>query len=153
MCAAGKRLFIAICLQFVYGEIFSQSPHDSAVFAYDFLHLHLEPDTPLKFHFVYSYEYKEDPNAGKRTEDYQYIHNGDPFKGAEDIFSSSIDGAGWLKNFDFGKFASVIFEVRGDNYNDKSGFFDWTGKLLFINLFHKKQTGDIKHKRRLREEL
>jgi|GEM_PF-5150883 hypothetical protein len=141
------RLFAVAILISISGAVFSQTPPDSAVFAYGFLQVPFQPDTLLKFHYVDSYQYKEDPTAGKRTEDYRYIHNGDPFKGAEDIFTSSIDGAGWLKNFDYGKFASVIFEVNGDNYNNGSGALLWTGKLMFVKLFRKRQLGMVKHKK------
>ncbi len=147
MSEAGKGLFIVICLQFTCGEVLAQNLRNPGPFAYDFLYVQLSPDTLLKFHYVDSYQYKEDPNAGKRTQDYQYIHNGDPFKGAEDIFASSIDGAGWLKNFDFGKFASVIFEVNGDNYDQKSGTLAWSGKLMFLKLFRKRQLSNAKRKR------
>ena len=126
----------------ICGQIFSQCcPKCNAIlFADDFLHLPRKTTNLRVFHYIVVKYYKPDGDAKKRTEDYRYLHNGDDLKGAESIFSGDLQGAGWLKNFDFGKFASAIIEVSSDRQGRPGGAFQWHGKLLFFNLFNKRRT-------------
>ena len=134
------------CLVWLCGDIFSRGCDtcNVALFSYDFLNLPRYTEAVPVFHNILMKDYRaaaaEDAGT-KRTEDYRYIHNGDYWKGAEDIFTGDLQGAGWLKNFDFGKFASIVFEVSGDSPDRKFGLFEWTGKLVFVKLFNKKQLG------------
>ena len=80
-------------------------------------------------------------DAQKRTEDYQYTHNGDDMKGAEGILNGDELGANWLKNFDFGKFASVVLEMSGDSNGHVKGGFVWSSKLIFFKVINKRKIG------------
>ena len=114
---------------------------NSNLFATQFLNLRLKPVERGAFHYVRENEYKPLLGIEKRTEEYKYIHNGDNYKGTIDILTDNVQGSGWLKNFDFGKFANLVIEVRGDRSEGRGGVFDWSGNLIFFKIFKKRQFG------------
>jgi hypothetical protein len=80
--------------------------------------------------------------AAKQAQDYMYLHNGNDWQGVENIFTSNVQpGAGLFKQFDFGTFATLLFEIKGDNSTGRYGGVEWTGELGFVKLFKRKQIG------------
>ena len=152
------KVAFVCCLVWLCGDIFSRDCDtcNVALFTYDFLNLPIDTSRAPVFHNIPVKDYNAASAADakvKRTEDYQFLHNGDYFKGAEDIFGGDFQGSGWLKNFDFGKFASVVFEVSRDSPDRKFGLFQWTGKLVFIKLFNKKQLGGYRSARQRQNDM
>ena len=87
-------------------------------------------------------DYTGENGSQKRAEDYRYIHNGDEWKAAEGLLNGDELGSNWLKNFDFGKFASVVFEIGGDSEGHPNGGFVWSGKLIFFKVVNQHRIGE-----------
>jgi hypothetical protein len=140
-----------ILASMVFGEVAYCQSGRVDLFTYSFLHLNYRYDTPIVFHNIViknsAKPANNDNSNNPRSQEYYYVHNGDNLKATEDIFSGGVQqGFGWLKNFDFGKFANIVFEVRGDTKDGPGKAFDWKGKFLFFNLFNKKELPGYKHK-------
>ena len=91
------------------------------------------------FHYPSEQSYLTDNEAQKRTEDYKYVHNGDNLRGAQGLLAGDELGAGWIKNFDFGKFLSTTVEFGSDARGNPNGAFLWSGKLLFFKVANKRK--------------
>ena len=140
-----NAMFKTLLILFMFSicaETFSQtSTQNPSLFSYNFIFLPRTSNGLWSFHYVpVKYEVQES-DAQKRTEDYRYIHNGDDLKGAEGILNGDELGANWLKNFDFGKFASVVLEMNGDSNGHLKGGFVWSGKLVFFKVINKRKIG------------
>lgn len=134
-----KKLLFASILLLANVELF---PRDCincrALFVSEFVYFPEKKIEPVVYHFDPNTLYKPYTEPEKRTEDYQYLHNGDNLKGTQEVLNGAIlEGSDWLKYFDFGKFASIIIEVNGDNRNKSTHTFRYGGKFLFIKLFRK----------------
>jgi len=131
---------LIIALLLVFGELFSRDCTTCVppVIKYRFLHIPINPVDTLVFHYVPEKGTGKHYEPPRRTQEYLYLHNGNNFHAATDIFTGDIEtGSGWLKNFDFGKFASVVIEINGNRKYRTDRRFNWTGKLVFIKLFNK----------------
>ncbi len=151
------RIAMICCFVWLCGDVFARDLDtcNPVFLMYNFLNLPRDSEHVPIFHNVVENNYSTSGigTGSKRTEDYKYIHNGDNFKGAESIFSGDLEGTDWLKNFDFGKFASIVIQVRGDSPDRKYALFEWTGKLVFIKLFKRKQLGGYRNSKYQLNEL
>ena len=110
-------------------------------FANDFLYFPRETSGLGVWHYKDVKYYSPDNDPKKRTEDYKYMHNGDNLKGATDIINSDVQGSGWLRNFDFGKFANLTLDVGPDTHGRPNGAFEWGSELLFFKVFNNRKLG------------
>lgn len=134
------ELIVILVLCVLQEKIFPQySSQSSLQFESSFLNLPLPANGLAHFHYVAPKQYEAGEEPLKRTEDYHYLHNGDNLLAAQEILNSDIQGAGWLKNFDFGKFISAVIEVRPDDQRKSKGTFDWNGNLVFWKVLKKKK--------------
>jgi hypothetical protein len=109
-------------------------------FVNNFLQLPLQTSRLEVLHYkVVKYYQSQTPL--KKTEDYNYLHNGDDLKGAEDIILSNAQGTAWLKNFDIGEFARATIDVGADSQRRTNGAFVWGGKLLFFKVLDNQKLG------------
>ena len=104
-----------------------------------------QADTLPVWHYKPQLLYKPEATP-KKTEDYNYVHNGDPLKGAEDVFNSSVQGGAWFKDFDFGEFATIVIDIGPDKYGRPNGMFEWGGKLLFFDVLKNKKLAEVAYK-------
>lgn len=115
------------------------------LFPFEFEYMPVKTFQPIKVQFTGKDTMY--PTAPKITAADYYLHNGNDWRGVEDIFATNIvPGSGWLKTFDFGTFASLIFEIKSENPDNPSAGFEWTGKLGFLKLFKRKPIIRNKHK-------
>ena len=129
-------------LAMVYAKVFSQTCLKGVwFFANDLLYFPRQPTGLGTWHYKAIKYYKPDNDPNKWTEDYKYIHNGDDLKGAQDMFAGNVQGSAWLKNFDFGKFASVVIAIGADRHGRASGAFEWNGQLLFFKVIKNHRIG------------
>ena len=134
------KLIVILVLCALQEKIFPQySSQGSLQFENSFLNLPLAPTGLAPFHYVAIKHYKAGDEPEKRTEDYRYLHNGDNLMAAQQILNSDMQGAGWLKNFDFGKFISAEIELRPDDQRKQKGLFDWNGNLVFWQVIKKRK--------------
>jgi hypothetical protein len=129
--------FLTVCIE----GCAQASIRNAWLFRTRFLHLSQKPGDSKRFHYVVQ-KYYTGNDATKRTEEYRYIHNGDEWKAAEGLFNGDELGSNWLKNFDFGKFASVVFEIGGDSEGHPNGGFVWSGKLIFFKVVNQHRIGE-----------
>jgi hypothetical protein len=117
----------------VFGKTFPQQCQRCTwLFGPAFLYDAGKPDTftVLRYQPV---KYYTGTDAQKRSADYMYLHNGDYWKGATNIFAGDELGPTWFKYLDIGQFASVIFDVGPSTDGHPKGAFQWGSKLLFFN--------------------
>jgi hypothetical protein len=115
------------------------------VFVNNFLHFPLQTSRLEVWHYkAVKFYTPEAPQ--KKNEVYNYVHNGDDLKGAEDIIMSNAQGTAWLRNFDVGEFASATIDVGADTHGSMNGAFVWGGKLLFFKVLDNQKLGGAQYK-------
>ena len=138
------KIVLLLFISFIGTQGYPQSyPNRPMLFKYQFLYFPRKEESVEVFRYTPENEYTPVDEPQKRTQDYQYIHNGDYLKGVEDVLTGDPLGAGWIKNFDFGKFASVVIELGNDSNGHANGAFVWSSKLVFFKVINKRRLGYI----------
>ncbi len=130
------KLIVIFQFFIISAQISSQScaEGNTFLFASNFLSLNQKSADLQAFHYTSENNYESANIPQKRTEDYIYLHNGNNLKGAQDVFTGNSQGSAWIRNFDFGKFANIAFEISADTRNHTGSTFEWSGTLAFIKI-------------------
>ena len=144
-----KARFLVLGL-LIYGATFAQeiSHYNAGAYIYyQFIYFPRAYSDGQVFHNQTGYYLPPEALDTKLKRDlvYQYIHNGDNIKAAQDVFENEMHKT-WFRALDVGEFANLTFELSPDRHSQLHSPFQWSGSIIFFKLFHRRPLGKIKRR-------